>query len=61
MLRGGTIVTTCFFAKFVLKSKIEKHQYLGSGLVLAGVVVIGVSNYKFSGGSSPNSDAVLIF
>jgi drug/metabolite transporter (DMT)-like permease len=52
MLRGGTIITTCIFSVLVLKIKIQKSQYLGSGLALIGVVIVGVSNYMFSGSSS---------
>lgn len=59
MMRGGTIVTTFIFSIVFLKSKVQKHQILGSALALIGVLIVGTSNMIFSDSSSGSSGAVI--
>lgn len=59
MMRGGTIVTTFLFSIVFLKSKVQKHQILGSALALFGVLIVGTSNMIFSDSSSGSSGAVI--
>lgn len=59
MMRGGTIVTTFIFSIVFLKSKVQKHQILGSALALIGVLIVGTSNMVFSDSSSGSSGAGL--
>lgn len=58
MMRGGTIVTTFLFSIFFLRIKVKKNQIIGSALALIGVLIVGISNMAFSGGSS-SADAVI--
>jgi len=56
MMRGGTIAATFFFSVVSLKMKAKKHQYVGSGLAIFGLLVIGISNYIYK--SSNEEDGV---
>lgn len=61
MMRGGTIVTTFIFSIVFLKSKVQKHQILGSALALIGVLIVGTSNMVFADSSSGSSSPVNLF
>lgn len=58
MMRGGTIVTTFIMSILFLKTKVKKHQIIGSSFALLGVFIVGLSNMIFSDPSSGDSDAV---
>ena len=58
MMRGGSIVTTLIFSIIFLKAKVMKNQIMGSGLVLIGVMIVGLSNMVFKDESSDGASAV---
>lgn len=45
ILRGGTVLTTFLFTVLLLKTKTQKFQLIGGGVVLFGLSVVGVGNY----------------
>ncbi len=48
MMRGGTIITTFIFSVTMLRSKIKNNKFIGSILVLFGILIVGASNILFS-------------
>ncbi|EAR90511.2 nucleotide-sugar transporter (macronuclear) [Tetrahymena thermophila SB210] len=56
MLRGGVILVTALFSVVFLKRKIYLHNYIGCGLVIIGITLVGSVNYIFP--KSSNSDDV---
>ncbi|KAK9506045.1 hypothetical protein O3M35_008053 [Rhynocoris fuscipes] len=57
MLRGSVIVFVALLSMMFLRRKINWRQWIGILLVLAGLVVVGVSDYLITnseGNSSPN-------
>jgi drug/metabolite transporter (DMT)-like permease len=57
MMRGGTIAATFFFSIVSLKMKAQKHQYIGSGLAIIGLMIVGISNFIYK--SSKEEDEVI--
>ncbi len=53
MLRGGTIVTTYIFSKYLLRARMKRHQTAGAIVALVGILIVGGSNslFSISGGS----------
>lgn len=58
MMRGGTIITTAIFARFFLKTQVQKHQIAGCAFAFIGVFVVGLSNMLFKGNNSTDASAV---
>lgn len=58
MMRGGTIITTAIFARFFLKTAIQKHQIAGCAFAFIGVFVVGLSNMLFKSNNSTDASAV---
>ncbi|KAL4468606.1 hypothetical protein ABPG74_005109 [Tetrahymena malaccensis] len=52
MLRGGVILVTALFSVVFLKRKIYLHNYIGCGLVIIGITLVGSVNYIFPKSSS---------
>jgi len=59
MMRGGTIAATFFFSVYSLKLSAKKHQFIGSGLAILGLLIVGVSNYLYK--TSEEEDTVCIY
>lgn len=58
MMRGGTIITTAIFARFFLKTAIQRHQILGCAFAFIGVFVVGLSNMLFKSSNSTDASTV---
>jgi drug/metabolite transporter (DMT)-like permease len=48
MMRGGNIIMTYIYSKFLLKMKINTNQTMGAFLALTGIIIVGISNIAFS-------------
>ena len=47
MLRGGVIVITAIFSILFLKRKLYVHHLIGCLGAVAGIAIVGVSNFIF--------------
>ncbi len=47
MMRGGSIVTTFLFSRWLLNMKVQKYQLFGFGLAVTGLVVVGIASMVF--------------
>ncbi|CAD8148425.1 unnamed protein product [Paramecium pentaurelia] len=47
MLRGGLMIVTAAFSKFVLKKKLSNQQQFGILLAILGIFIVGLSNFLF--------------
>jgi len=56
ILRGGTVLTTFLFTVLLLKTKTQKFQLIGGGVVLFGLSVVGVGNYLLGVKSSTEQE-----
>jgi len=56
ILRGGTVLTTFLFTVLLLKTKTQKFQLIGGGVVLLGLSVVGVGNYLLGVKSSTEQE-----
>jgi drug/metabolite transporter (DMT)-like permease len=60
MLRGGVIVVTALFSVIFLKNKLDKSQYLGCGLSIAGIIIVGLSAVLYPRNGGENNSSVII-
>lgn len=45
MVRGGVVVITAAFSVIFLKKKMLLFQYVGCGLVILGISIVGLSSF----------------
>ena len=58
MFRGGSIIATFALSICFLKMKVRMNHILGSGLALAGMIVVGASGLLFAEDNSSSGTAV---
>jgi drug/metabolite transporter (DMT)-like permease len=45
MIKGTSIVTTAFFSWILMKMKLQKRHFIGCGLAILGLVIVGSSAF----------------
>mgnify|MGYP002625655328 CR=1 FL=1 len=63
MLRGFQLFFICLLSKMILKNEIYSHQYLGVGIVILGLFIVGVKAItydKYQIGANPVAGIILI-
>ncbi|EAR87949.1 nucleotide-sugar transporter (macronuclear) [Tetrahymena thermophila SB210] len=57
MLRGGTIIFTSIFSKWMFRKKFLAYRYVGIGQVVVGLVIVGMSNFFFFDSEDTHNDS----
>ena len=45
MFKGASIVTTAIFSKILIKMVLEKRHFVGCGMAILGIVIVGTSGF----------------
>ncbi len=60
MFKGASIVTTAIFSKILIKMKLEIRHFVGCGMAILGIVIVGTSGFLESD-TNGDSTFVIIF
>lgn len=51
MFKGASIVTTAIFSKILIRMVLEKRHFVGCGLAILGILIVGSSSFIESNSS----------
>lgn len=57
MFKGASIVTTALFSKILIKMVLEKRHFVGCGMAILGIVIVGLSSFI---DSTPSGDSTFV-
>jgi drug/metabolite transporter (DMT)-like permease len=60
MFKGASIVTTALFSKILLKMVLEKRHFVGCGMAILGILIVGSSSFIESNSSGESTFVILI-
>ena len=61
MLKGGSIVTTLIFSKYLLDIYVQKRQIVGCGLAILGLLLVGVGEIYIGDSSNATEEGQVSF
>ena len=59
MFKGASIVTTAIFSKLLIKIVLEKRHFVGCGLAILGILVVGSSSFIESNSTGETTFVIL--
>jgi hypothetical protein len=59
MFKGASIVTTAIFSKILIKMVLEKRHFVGCGLAILGILIVGSSSFIESNSSGDTTFVIL--